>query len=102
MPKLNSSELNDKMNLLLRDSEFSLSDVNVHPIGRDGNAFYMSARETVHSNGAKRVITALQGITIINSLPIMIMVYEGVGSSSSRNDLPSILQNALQSLLTEN
>ena len=72
------------------------------PIGRDGNAVYFSMRMNMSIGETSRPISGISGITLLNSLPLSINVYEGTGSQQSRGRLQTVQQELLNSLLTEN
>lgn len=101
-PRVNSAELNRRLNASFENSEISLSDMKFEPIGRDGNAVYFSMRMNMSVGETSRPVTGISGITLLNSLPLSISVYEGTGSPQSRGQLQSVQQELLNSLLTEN
>jgi hypothetical protein len=72
------------------------------PIGRDGNAVYFSMRMNMQIGDTSRPITGIGGITLLNSLPLSVNVYDGTGSVQSLDQLQSVQQELLNSLLTEN
>lgn len=51
---------------------------------------------------SSRPVSGISAITLLNSLPLSINVYEGTGSPQSRGQLQAIQQELLNSLLTEN
>lgn len=101
-PKLDMGELKSKINSKLNDFDMGVSNVNVHQIGRDGNVFYMSARSTLMYGDKSKVVTGLGGVTLINSLPLGVWIYESSGTSNSRDQLHLLLQQAFTSLISEN
>lgn len=101
-PRVNSAELNRRLKASFENSEISLSDMKFEPIGRDGNAVYFSMRMNMSVGETSRPVTGISGITLLNSLPLSINVYEGTGSPQSRGQLQSVQQELLNSLLTEN
>src|SRR3546814_11429412 len=72
------------------------------PIGRDGNAVYFSMRMNMSVGESSRPISGISAITLLNSLPLSINVYEGTGSPQSRGQLQAVQQELLNSILTEN
>jgi hypothetical protein len=101
-PRVNPDELNQRLKESFENSDISLSDVKFEPIGRDGNAVYFSMRMNMSIGESSRPISGISGITLLNSLPLAINVYEGTGSAQSRGQLHTIQQKLLNSLLTEN
>jgi len=101
-PRGNPAELNRRLKASFENSDISLSDMKFEPIGRDGNAVYFSMRMNVSIGETSRPISGISGITLLNSLPLSINVYEGTGSQQSRGQLQAIQQELLNSLLTEN
>lgn len=101
-PRVNALELNRRLKASFEKGGISLSDVNFEPIGRDGNAVYFSMRMSMIVGETSRPVTGISGITLLNSLPLSINVYEGTGSPQSRGQLQAVQQVLLNSLLTEN
>jgi hypothetical protein len=101
-PQINAAELNRRLKASFGNNDISLSNMKIEPIGRDGNAAYFSMRMNVILGQASRLVTGISGITLLNSLPLSINVYEGTGSPQSRGQLQSVQQELLNSLLTEN
>jgi hypothetical protein len=101
-PRVNPEEISRRLKASFEKIEISLSQMKFEPIGRDGNAVYFSMRMTLSTGGARRSITGISGITLLNSLPLSINVYEGTGSPQSRGQLQAVQQELLNSLLTEN
>ena len=101
-PRVNAAELNHRLKASFENSDISLSDMKIEPIGRDGNAVYFSMRMNMSVGETSRRISGISGITLLNSLPLSINVYEGTGSPQSRGQLHAVLQELLNSLLTEN
>ena len=102
IPRVNAEEINRRLRSSFEGSHISLSQPQLNPLGRDGNAVYFSMRMNMTVESSIRVITGMSGITLLNSLPITINVYEGTGLSRSRENLQPVLQELLTSLLTEN
>ena len=100
--RVNPAEINRRLKASFENSDINLSDMKFEPIGRDGNAVYFSMRMNMSAGGSSRLITGISGITLLNSLPLSINVYEGAGSPQSRGQLQAIQQELLNSLLTEN
>lgn len=101
-PRVNAVELNQRLKASFENSDISLSDMKIEPIGRDGNAVYFSMRMNMVVGETSRPVTGINGITLLNSLPLSINVYEGNGSPQSRGQLQAVQQELLNSLLTEN
>ena len=101
-PRLDTSEINRRIRAALADPDMSLSEMQVASLGRDGNAVYFSSRMNLNVGNSSRPVTGLSGITLINSLPLTMNVYEGTGKATSREELQPTLQQLLKSVLTEN
>ena len=101
-PRVNSAELNRRLKASFENSDVALTDMKFDPIGRDGNAVYFSMRMNMSVGESSRPISGISAITLLNSLPLSINVYEGTGSPQSRGQLQAIQQELLNSLLTEN
>jgi len=101
-PRVNAVELNQRLKASFENSDISLSDMKIEPIGRDGNAVYFSMRMNMSVGETSRPISGISGITLLNSLPLSINVYEGTGAQQSRGQLQAVQQELLNSLLTEN
>lgn len=101
-PRLDTSDINRRIKAALANTDLSLSRMQVTPLGRDGNAVYLSSRMNLNVGNNSRPVTGLSGITLVNSLPLTINIYEGTGSASSREKLQPALQQLLLSVLTEN
>ena len=101
-PRVNAAELNQRLKTSFENSDISLSDMKVEPIGRDGNAVYFSMRMSMTVGEISRPVSGISGITLLNALPLSINVYEGTGSPQSRGQLQAVQQELLNSLLTEN
>jgi hypothetical protein len=101
-PRVSAAALNQRLKASLKNSDISLSDMKFEPLGRDGNAVYFSMRMNMSVGETSRLISGISGITLLNSLPLSINVYEGTGSPQSRSQLQAVQQELLSSLLTEN
>ena len=101
-PRVNAAELNQRLKTSFENSDISLSDMKVEPIGRDGNAVYFSMRMSMTVGEISRPVSGISGITLLNALPLSINVYEGTGSPQTRGQLQAVQQELLNSLLTEN
>lgn len=102
VPRLDLQDIQRKIETTLDQVEVGMSDVKIEPIGRDGNAVYFSVRMNVVASGSSRLVTGITGITLLNSLPLSVNVYEGTGSPKSRAQLQTVHQELMASLLTEN
>lgn len=101
-PRVNAAELSQRLKASFENSDINLSDMKFEPIGRDGNAVYFSMRMHMNIGETSRPISGISGITLLNSLPLSVNVYEGTGSLQSRGRLQAVQQELLNSLLTEN
>jgi hypothetical protein len=101
-PRVNAAELNRRLKASFENNDINLSDMKFEPIGRDGNAVYFSMRMNMSVGETSRPISGISGITLLNSLPLSVNVYEGTGSPQSRGRLQAVQQELLNSLLTEN
>lgn len=101
-PRVNSAELNRRLKASFENSDVALTDMKFEPIGRDGNAVYFSMRMKMSVGESSRTVSGISAITLLNSLPLSINVYEGTGSPQSRGQLQAVQQELLNSLLTEN
>ena len=101
-PRVNAAELNQRLKASFDSSDISLSDMKIEPIGRDGNAVYFSMRMNMSVGETSRPMSGISGITLLNSLPLSVNVYEATGSPQSRGRLQAVQQELLNSLLTEN
>ena len=100
-PRVNAAELNQRLKASFDSSDISLSDMKIEPIGRDGNAVYFSMRMNMSVGETSRPMSGISGITLLNSLPLSVNVYEATGSPQSRGRLQAVQQELLNSLLTE-
>jgi hypothetical protein len=101
-PKLDTAEINRRIKSAVADTDVSMTKMQVAPLGRDGNAVYFSLRMNLTTGSRSRPVTGLSGITLVNSLPLTINVYEGTGTATDREQLQTTLQRLLLSVLTEN
>lgn len=101
-PRLDAANINRQIQAALENPDLSLSNMQVAQLGRDGNAVYISTRMSLNVGDSNRLVTGLGGITLLNSLPLTVIVYEATGQAKSREQLQPILQQLLTSLLTEN
>lgn len=101
-PRVDAAEINRRLRGALENPDLSMSDMKVEQLGRDGNAVYFSARMNLSIGDSTRPVTGLSGITLLNSLPLTVNIYEGTGTAKSRDQLQPVLQELLQSLFTEN
>lgn len=101
-PRVDTAEINRRLRGALENPDLSMSDMRVEQLGRDGNAVYFSARMNLSIGDSTRPVTGLSGITLLNSLPLTVNVYEGTGTAKSREQLQPVLQELLHSLFTEN
>ena len=101
-PRVDAAEINRRLRGALENPDLSMSNMKVEQLGRDGNAVYFSARMNLNIGDSTRPVTGLSGITLLNSLPLTVNIYEGTGTAKSRDQLQPVLQELLQSLFTEN
>jgi len=101
-PKLKADEINQRLQDAFGSRDVNLSQMQVNPIGRDGNAIYFSMRMSLKVGPETRNLTGIGAITLLNGLPLSINVYEGTGSSASLSQLRIVQAELLNSLLLEN
>jgi len=101
-PELDAAKINREIQTALENPDMSASNMQVLQLGRDGNATYMSFRMRLKIGDSDRLVTGLGGVTLINSLPLSVIVYEATGQINSRGQLQPTLQQLLMSLLTQN
>ena len=101
-PRVDPGEINRRLKASFDNSDINLTQMKFEPIGRDGNAVYFSMRMNMQIGDTSRPITGIGGITLLNSLPLSVNVYDGTGSVQSLDQLQSVQQELLNSLLTEN
>src|SRR3546814_4783074 len=92
-PRVNSAELNRRLKASFENSDVALTDMKFEPIGRDGNAVYFSMRMNMSVGESSRPISGISAITLLNSLPLSINVYEGTGRSEEHtSELQSLMR----------
>lgn len=101
-PRLDLGKITKQIQEALENPDLSLSNIQFKQIGRDGNAVYLSTRMSMDVGDNHRLVTGLGGITLLNSLPLTVIVYEATGQAKSREQLQPTLHQLLTSLLTEN
>lgn len=101
-PRLDAAEISRRLQAALENPDLSFSEMQVTPLGRDGNAVYFSIRMNLKVGESSRPMTGLSGFTLLNSLPLTVNVYEATGQAKSREQLQRTLQQLLMSLFTEN
>ena len=101
-PKLDIAELENRINSRLSEVDVRMSNLNLNQIGRDGNAYYMATRSTVKFGNESKVARGLGGVTLINSIPLAVWIYESSGTPNSRDQLQITLREAFVSLTSEN
>lgn len=101
-PRVDAAEINRRLRGALENPDLTMSEMKVEPLGRDGNAVYFTARMNLNIGDSTRPVTGLSAITLLNSLPLTVNIYEGTGTAKSRDQLQPVLQELLQSLFTEN
>jgi hypothetical protein len=101
-PRVDTDEINRRLKASFDNRDINLTQMKFEPIGRDGNAAYFSMRMNMQIGDTSRPITGIGGITLLNSLPLSINVYDGTGSVQSLDQLQSVQKELLNSLLTEN
>jgi hypothetical protein len=101
-PRLDAVEINRRIKAAVGSSDLSLSKMEVTSVGRDGNAVYFASRMNLNVGKSTRPVTSLSGITLLNSLPLSVVVYEGTGQDKSREGLQPTLRQLLNSMLTDN
>lgn len=101
-PRTDMAAIQERINASFKDLDLSVTGTQAQPVGRDGNAVYMSMRMNLVVGDTTKPISALGAVTLINSLPLSALVYESSSSSFSRTRLQSTLQELLNGLLTSN
>lgn len=101
-PRVDAAEINRRLRGALENPDLTMSEIKVEPLGRDGNAVYFTTRMNLNIGDSTRPVTGLSAITLLNSLPLTVNIYEGTGTAKSRDQLQPVLQELLQSLFTEN
>lgn len=101
-PRIDASEIERRLRASFADSDLNVAGTRIETLGRDGNAVYMTMRADMSLGARTRPIHGLGGVTLINSVPVSVVVYEGTGIPSSRTLLRPTLQELLKSLLSEN
>lgn len=100
--KLSNSELEEKMKKIMQDADVNLLNTDIKDIGRDGNAFYMTTKSTINYDGNLRTVVGLGGSTLINSLPLSVLVFDAAPTRNTQSKLHSVLRISILSLLSEN
>ena len=101
-PQIEFNEIIKKSQSQYQKFDVNLSNASLTPIGRDGNAFYVSIQLTLGQDNAKKRVTGLGAMTLVNSVPLNILIYEATGTTNSRDQLAGLLRSSLTSLFTEN
>jgi hypothetical protein len=102
VPRMDAAELTRRVNAAISNSERSLSDIQVTPLGRDDNAVYFFQSFVANFGSSRRPVRALVGITLVKSLPLSIVVNERADEPVKRELLQRRLQQVLLSLINEN
>jgi hypothetical protein len=101
-PRIEFNEIMRKSQSMYQQFDVDLSNTNMTPIGRDGNAFYVSIQMTLGQDNVKTRVTGLGAMTLVNAVPLNILFYEATGTTKSRDQLAGSLRGSLTSLFTEN
>lgn len=101
-PRIDPSEIERRLRASFADQNVDVAGTRIDTLGRDGNAVYFTMRADMSLGGRARPIHGLGAVTLLNSLPVSVVVYEGTGIPSSRTLLRPTLQELLKSLLSEN
>lgn len=101
-PKLNSNEINYNLKRALNDENIDFSNMQISPIGRDGNAQYFSIRSNIKIGDLSRKVNGISAVTLLNSLPIAINVYEVSDAIHGLFGLQQVQKELLMSLFSEN
>lgn len=102
IPRLDATEISRRLQAAFENPDLSLSEMQVMPLGRDGNAVYFLYQMNLSVGESNRPMTGLSGFTLLNSLPLTVNVYEATGRVKSRDQLQRTLQQLLMSLFAEN
>jgi len=101
-PQIEFNEIMKKSRSLYQQFDVNLSNASLTPIGRDGNAFYVSIQMTLGQDNVKTRVTGLGAMTLVNAVPLNILFYEATGTTKSRDQLAVSIRSSLTSLFTEN
>jgi len=101
-PQIEFNEIMKKSQSVYQQFDVNLSNASLTPIGRDGNAFYMSIQMTLGHDNVKTRVSGLGAMTLVNAVPLNILFYEATGTTKSRDQLAGLLRSSLTSLFTEN
>jgi hypothetical protein len=101
-PRVDIAEINRRVNASFENPTNSVSKVVIEPLGRDGNAVYFSIQLNVNTDYTSRPVKGIIGMTLLNSLPLSINVYESFDSTKNYSQLQFVQQELLNSLLNEN
>ena len=101
-PKIDIHEANRRLAKGFENAAIEMGDASVQVIGRDGNAVYMMFRMNLKVGQVQRKINAVGAVTLVNSVPLSLLVYEEAGSSQRPAEMNTTLRALLMSVLTEN
>lgn len=101
-PIVNTTELMQRINSALTGLDRSVSNIQIIPLGRDNNAVYFSQQSVARIGSSSRTVTSILGVTLANSLPISVVVNEGIGTEESKKQLQATLLQTLISITTKN
>lgn len=99
---LSRAEIMKKLNESIKNLDVDRSNYDLTQLGRDGNALYFLTRLNLASEKNVRNVTGMGAITLLNSLPLSVIVYEAEGSARSRAEMQSALHQTISLLLSEN
>jgi len=99
---LNRAEIMKKLNESIKNLDVDRSNYDLTQLGRDGNALYFLTRLKLASEKNVRNVTGMGAITLLNSLPLSVIVYEAEGTARSRTEMQSTLHQTISLLLSEN
>jgi hypothetical protein len=101
-PQIEFNEIMKKSQAVYQQFDVNLSNASLTPIGRDGNAFYVSIQMTLGQDNVKTRVTGLGAMTLVNAVPLNVLIYEATGTTKSRDQLAGLLRSSLTSLFIEN
>lgn len=101
-PRIDHAEIERRMQHAFESSDVSLSQPQIEPLGRDGNAIYFHLRMMMTTGSVRRSVSGISATTLLNSLPLAINAYEATGLPESRDAMKGLHRQLLTSLLTQN
>ena len=100
--RLTTGAINKQLVAALGDEKIQFSDANVSIAGRDERAVFMVLRGSMVTDTGPQPLRGLGALTLVQSWPLSIGVYETAADTVSRDQLQPTLMKALASLIAEN